>query len=170
MLRAQLFPTTMLILRALLFFILSANRSYSYIDINFVMKFSQVTDFLYAFRRNATMQQAIEKTDKMADLVTMALNINMALSSGLRRVLCRMYGIQMMLRTRKPVIYDIAKTLLTNAGLLRIPFNSSDIDFLNFDNDFDASISLIYQTEDALDRRFMRNLVLKYDDPLKTGE
>ena len=138
------------------------------INMEFLFKFQEVSEFLDAFRENSTMQRAIEKVDKMANLVTRLFRISFFEKMGLQGILCKIYSFQTVLRTENPTVYAILKSVLRLAGALEKPINISFLQQRSFGYFRDSS-ALLRLSDTAFNEIFMRNMVLKFDNPLKTG-
>ena len=122
---------------------------------------------LDSFRGNYSMTHAIRKMKVVTDLVTNMLNSK---SFNLERryvhFMCKLYVLNIMLQTEDPRIFDIMKTVLRKAKLLDVPINPYSIN-MNFNLNEESSTRNIVA---KLSVDYMKNMVLKFDDPFKTGK
>ena len=146
---------------------LFVNCSSSSLDL--FLRFHEVTELFDAFGENSTMQHAVEKVDILADLGTKILELNVFPNlEAMHRLLCKLYNFQLLMHTGDPAVYKFIKTLFKSMGLLEKPFNSSLLRKRRFGNFRDSS-ALLRQSDAFFNKIFMRNMVLKFDNPLKTG-
>ena len=156
----------MRLLYVVIFGCISMSSNFQYVDIFKIPQFRRMLD---AFRENSTMEDIIEKVDELALLLTKVLNIKIfskVIAKGLERQLCKLFGLQLFLHSRIQKVYDIMRRILEMSGYLRIPLNSSLINNV----DFDYSENLLLEIVQASNVNYMKNMVLKFDDPFKTGE
>ena len=74
-----------------------------------------------------------------------------------------------LLYTRNSVVFEMVKFFLKRDGLLQRPLSVSSFVNLSIHADFGDSSTLFRQADAVFEKIFMRNMVLKFDNPLKTG-
>ena len=131
-------------------------------------KFPQFYQFLDAFRENSTVETATENVDQLAQFVTNLLNIPSLVKvykHEFTRDVCKIYAIQMLLHARKRQAQEIMADMLMASGYLAVPLNASNIENAQLADSDEAFKKLV-----GFNQIYLRNTVLKFDDPRKTGE
>ena len=130
-------------------------------------KFPQFYQFLDAFRENSTVETAIEKVDQLISLMSSVLDYAQLVKTMSRefiRDVCKLYPFQVFLYARGQRALEIITAMLADSGYLAIPFNASRINNIQFADSHAAFRKLV-----GFNINYMRNTVLKFDDPRKTG-
>ena len=125
---------------------------------------------LDAFRRNTSMEYATKKLDIILELVSKIFDsesIRNAMPASVRTQICKLYAFQILMHSKDPAIYAAIMLALKLAGYLWVPFNISL--FRNTFGDFHDYAKVLRKSVSIAKDVYMRSMVLKFDDPLKTG-